>query len=158
MEITNIGHFTRYEGPDDGFMFFRNEDGHDWYDIQRGIVTWGPSGAFVSSVYGAWAAVDATGIITHVERDPSRIVPDNKTVLGIDTDPEDIQAGMLYQNGEIVPAPTPPEPTPEELRAAMPNISGRQLWLAAKSINITKADVLAMVTVAMMTHLVLGVQ
>jgi hypothetical protein len=36
-------------------------------------------------------------------------------------------------------------PTPAQIRAAMPALSPRQFWLAASRINITKADVLALV-------------
>ncbi len=49
-----------------------------------------------------------------------------------------------WENGQIV-VHVPPPPTLEEIRAAMPVLSPRQLWLAAARISITKDQVLAMV-------------
>lgn len=49
-----------------------------------------------------------------------------------------------WEDGELV-VYEPPSPTLEEIRAAMPALSPRQLWLAAARINITKEQVLAMV-------------
>lgn len=139
MEIVNFGHFKLTSTG--GIMFFSNEDGQDWYDLRRGLTTWDEQGNFLTAIYGAWAMVDpATLKITNVESDPSRLVPNDKIVLGIDADADDIAEGMLFSNGAIIPAPAP---TAEERRAALPDISARQLWLMALDIGITKASVLA---------------
>lgn len=47
-----------------------------------------------------------------------------------------------WQNGEWVHI-TPPEQTPEELRAQMPTLSSRQFWLAANTLGITEDMLLA---------------
>ncbi len=139
MQIINFGHFKLTSTS--GIMFFSNEDGHDWYDLRRGLTTWDEQGNFLTAIYGAWAMVDPiTFKITNVESDPSRLVPNDKIVLGIDADVDDIAEGMLFSNGEIIPAPAP---TAEERRAALPNISARQLWLMALDIGITKDSILA---------------
>lgn len=138
MEIVNFGHFKLTSTS--GIMFFSNEDGQDWYEIRRGLTAWDEQGNFLTAIYGAWAMVDpVTFKITNVESDPSRLVPNDKIVLGIDADADDISEGMVFSNGAIIPAPAP---TAEELRAALPDISPRQLWLMALDIGITKASVL----------------
>jgi len=48
-------------------------------------------------------------------------------------------------NYEIAPYVPPPEPTIEEIRAAMPHITPRQFWIAASSIGVSKQDVLDVV-------------
>jgi hypothetical protein len=139
MEIVNFGHFKPTSTT--GIMFFANEEGQDWYDLRRSLTTWDERGNFLTAIYGAWAVVDPVSHkVQNVEYDPSRIVPMDKIVLGIDADVDDIAEGMLFSNGEIIPAPAP---TAEERRAALPNISARQLWLMALDIGITKASILA---------------
>lgn len=139
MQIVNLGQFTLTSTS--GIMFFSNEDGHDWYETLRSLTTWDEQGNFLMSIYGAWATVDPdTRKIMNVESDPSRLVPNDRIVLGIDADAEDISEGLLYVDGAIVPAPAP---TAEEIRANLPDISPRQLWLMALDIGITKESVLA---------------
>lgn len=60
---------------------------------------------------------------------------------------DDVEPGWTYTDGKLAApvAPTLTAPTPEQIRAAMPALSPRQFWLAASRINITKADVLALV-------------
>ncbi|TWD54554.1 hypothetical protein FB480_103466 [Agrobacterium vitis] len=60
---------------------------------------------------------------------------------------DDVEPGWTYTDGKLAApvAPTLTAPTPEQIRAAMPAVSPRQFWLAASRINITKADVLALV-------------
>lgn len=109
MQIVNFGTFkTAIYGR---ILFYVNEDGQDWYELRRGLTRWGEAGEFIDAIYGAWALVDpSTMRITNVEFDPSRLVPDNKIVLGIDADAGDIQAGMLFVDGALIDAP-PPIPT-----------------------------------------------
>lgn len=133
MQIVDFGLFLRSDGTD-GIMYFTNEQGDDWYAMLRGeidgtpkLVELTPTGGFVSAVHPLWAAVNADGIVTNVETDPSRIVPDNKRVLGIQPgEGQEVAAGMLYQDGDIA---TRPEPTPEQRRAKAPAVTRRQLRL-----------------------------
>lgn len=135
MEIVNFGHFTANPG-ESGILFFTNEDGQDWYDIRFGLTEWDNRGNFINAIYGAWAMVDpATMKVTNVEYDPSRLMPGDRIVLGIDADWKTIQKGMIYEDGTLKEAP--PEPI------VYPNLSPRQLWLAALEINLTKAQVMA---------------
>ncbi|EPR19761.1 hypothetical protein L905_21555 [Agrobacterium sp. TS43] len=107
MEIVDFGHFKLTSTT--GIQFFANEDGQDWYDLRRGLTTWDEQGNFLTAIYGAWAMVDPVTLkVTNVEQDPSRMVPNDKIVLGIDADAGDIAEGMLYQGGGLVAAP--PEP------------------------------------------------
>ena len=132
MEIVNFGHFKLTSTS--GIMFFTNEDGRDWYETRRGLTTWDEQGNFLTAIYGAWAMVDPTTLaITNVEQDPSRMVPNDRIVLGIDADHEDILEGMLYQGGVLVAGP----PEPEIFR----NISARQLRLTLVRSGITIASV-----------------
>ena len=48
---------------------------------------------------------------------------------------EDAKAGKY---GPIFDYVAPPEPTPEELRAAMPELSSRQFWKAAAEVGVTE--------------------
>jgi hypothetical protein len=54
------------------------------------------------------------------------------------------QGQRRFKDGEVVEY-VPPAPTIDDIRATMPALSPRQFWLAASRINITKADVLALV-------------
>ncbi len=103
MEITDFGFFQSINGkPGMALLFFENEDGLDWYEMRFALTEWEPAtGTFANAVYGAWATVDVDGIVTNVEQDPSRLVPDNKTVLGIDAGYWEIQPGMLYRDGQL---------------------------------------------------------
>lgn len=101
MEITDFGHFTISDPNAAGVVHYANQEGYDWYDMRRSLTDWEVTGAFVSAIYGAWAMVDADGVVTNVEYDPSRLVPDNKTVLGIDASHHDIAPGMIYREGRL---------------------------------------------------------
>lgn len=104
MQIVNFGHFKLVSTT--GIMFFTNEDGLDWYDLRANLTTWDERGEFIDAVYGAWATVDpATMQLTNVEHDPSKLVPNDRIVLGIDAGPEDVQEGMVYQDGQLLPPP-----------------------------------------------------
>lgn len=102
MEITNFGHFQTVNPEAIGMLCYVNEDGQDWYEMRRGLTKWEVStGAFINAVYGAWATVDVDGVVTNVEQDPSRLVPDNRTVLGIDALYYEIKPGWLYRGGQL---------------------------------------------------------
>lgn len=102
MEIVDFGFFQSVEGEDDGIVYFVNEDGHDWYEMRFGLTSWRPQdGRFINAVYGAWALVDADGVVTSVEYDPSRLMPGNRRILGIDADRGDIKPGMVWRDGEL---------------------------------------------------------
>jgi hypothetical protein len=102
MEITNFGHFTCSNPDAMGVIFYANEDGLDWYEMRHALTEWEEAtGAFVNAVYGAWAMVGPDGVITNVEQDPSRLVPHDKTVLGIDARHTDIKPGMIYREGKL---------------------------------------------------------
>jgi hypothetical protein len=108
MEIVNFGHFTSYS-QGDGILYFKNEDDQDWYDLRFGLTTWDDKGTFVDAIYGAWAMVDpSTMCITNVEFDPSRLMPGDRIVLGIDADWTTIFKGKLYEDGVLKDPPTPP--------------------------------------------------
>ncbi len=109
MEIVNFGHFKPTSTT--GIMFFANEEGQDWYDLRRSLTTWDERGNFLTAIYGAWAVVDPVSHkVQNVEYDPSRIVPMDKIVLGVDAEPEDIAEGMIYQDGSFVVPPIEPAP------------------------------------------------
>ncbi len=137
MEIINFGHFRLTSTS--GIMFFANEDGQDWYDVRRGLTTWDEQGNFLTAIYGAWAMVDPVTLkVTNVEQDPSRMVPNDRVVLGIDADPADIKEGMVYQNGSLVAAlPEPPIFKP---------VTRRQLRLTLVRNNIPLSNVEAAIS------------
>lgn len=103
MVIVELGHFTRSNPDAIGIIFYANEDERDWYDMRPALTSWDVrTGAFIDAIYGAWAMVDpATMLVTNVEQDPSRLVPDNKILLGIDAHYGDIKPGMIYKDGEL---------------------------------------------------------
>jgi len=103
MVIVDYGHFQPVNGQY-GTLYFVNERGEDWYDIRSTLTVWGPRGEFISAIYGAWAMVDVDGIVTNVEFDPSRLMPGDRTVLGIDASHEDIEPGMIWEDGELKPS------------------------------------------------------
>lgn len=108
MEIVNFGHFVA-NSDDGGIIYFRNEDGQDWYDLRFSLTTWTSAGAFINAVYGAWAAVDPTSMrVTNVEFDPSRLMPNNRIILGIDADPADIAVGNLFTGTSFLDVPSEP--------------------------------------------------
>ncbi|NTF33892.1 hypothetical protein [Rhizobium skierniewicense] len=122
MKIINYGHFTT--SLQGNVFSYTNEAGQDWYEIRRGLTNWTESGEFIDAIYGAWVTVNVdTLLVTNVEYDPSRLVPDNRIVLGIDADWQDIKEGMLFKDGLLVEAPAP---TPEELRASMRSLTPRE--------------------------------
>jgi len=111
VEIVNFGHFTNYVDADSRTAF-KNEDGQDWYDLRFSLTRWEPkNGAFIDAIYGAWALVDpSTMRVTNVEYDPSRLMPGNRIVLGIDADPTAIAVGWLYSDGALLDQPAPITP------------------------------------------------
>lgn len=137
MEIVNFGHFTA--NPQGAIVFYQNEDRQDWYDLRRSLTTWGESGEFIDAIYGAWAMVDpVTMRVTNVEYDPSRMVPDDKIILGIDADHTEIKVGMVYEGGVLKDIPLPP-PVPSA-------ISDRQFFhVLATDGLITEAEALTAV-------------
>lgn len=103
MEITDFGMFHVIEPPPDNrILLFENEDGQDWYEMRFALTEWDPAnGAYLNAVYGAWAMCDADGVVTNVEYDPSRLMPGDRRILGIDADPAEILVGMTYKDGEL---------------------------------------------------------
>jgi hypothetical protein len=105
MDVVNFGHFT-VSASDDGIIYYANEDGMDWYEMRKGLTNWTlDRGQFVDAVFGAWATVDPDGVIINVEFNPSNLVPDNRTVLGIDAHWEEIWPGWTYRDGELKEGP-----------------------------------------------------
>jgi hypothetical protein len=102
MQITNFGHFQTIIRSPRKPICFENELGQDWYDMRKSLTTWDYHGEFVNAVYGAWALVDENGVVTNVEQDPSRLMPGDRTVLGIDADPEDIEPGMVWDGKQLL--------------------------------------------------------
>jgi hypothetical protein len=102
MEITDFGYFEAISDRH-GMLYFVNSDGLDWYDMRVALTEWEEAtGDYVNAVYGAWAMVDSDGIVTNVEQDPSRLMPGNRTVLGIDASHEDIRPGMVWNGKELL--------------------------------------------------------
>ena len=109
MEIVDFGFFrvTEPNPTEPQILLFRNEDGQDWYELRSGLTHWNERGHFVNAIYGAWAMVDAEGVVTNVEHDPSRLMPGNRRVLGIDASPEEVQPGMCYVQDALLPPAGP---------------------------------------------------
>jgi hypothetical protein len=104
MLIVNFGHF-QVVNRDKRILYYENEDGLDWYELRTVLTNWErETGDFVDAVYGAFATVDPAGIIIHVEYNPSRIIPDDKVVIGIDADWKKIEPGVRYKDGKILPS------------------------------------------------------
>lgn len=103
MEITDYGFFRVVDPPDHNLiLLFENEVGQDWYDLRRSLTTWEQrTGEFIDAIFPSWAMVDAEGIVTNVEYDPSRLMPGDRRVLGIDAPLEDIHVGMIYRDGQL---------------------------------------------------------
>lgn len=107
MEIVDFG-FFHLRDPDPAgpvMLFFENEEGQDWYELRFALTEWDAMGRFINAVYGAWAMVDADDVVTNVEHDPSRLMPGNRRILGIDADVTEVKVGMIYRDGELLPAP-----------------------------------------------------
>ena len=116
MEITDFG-FFRVRDPNPGevpLLYFENGDGQDWYEMRFGLTTWNEQdGSFETAVYGAWALCDEQGVVLYVDQDPSKLMPGDRTILGIDADYWDIKPGMIWDGTQLLP---PPPPTPETLQ------------------------------------------
>ncbi|NWJ26157.1 hypothetical protein [Rhizobium sp. RM] len=135
MDIIDFGHFSLTSST--GIMTFANQEGQDWYDLRRSLTTWDNQGNFLNAIYGAWAMVDpATRKVTNVEHDPSRMVPNDRIVLGIDAEPSDITEDMIYRDGLLTPAP--PDPPATEI---FKPVSRRQLRLTLVRNQISLASV-----------------
>lgn len=101
MIICDFGHFQTIERREVRILFFENEEGQDWYELRRGLTEWDSEGEYLTAVFGTWAMVDPEGFITNVEYDPSRLMPGDRTILGIDCRPEEIKVGMTYKDGNL---------------------------------------------------------
>jgi len=103
MEITDYGFFRAMpERPRIRLLRFENEKGEDWYDLRRTLTEWEPdTGEFISAIFPAWALVDERGVVTNVEYDPSRLMPGDRRVLGIEAPLEDVHPGMIYRDGQL---------------------------------------------------------
>jgi hypothetical protein len=107
IEIKDYGYFKVVpdspERPQGRIIYFETEDGVDWYETVRTLVTLdGETGAFIGSIHPTWALVDADGLITNVEYDPSRLVPRDRRVLGIDVPWKTIKRGTVYRDGTLI--------------------------------------------------------
>ncbi len=103
MDIVNFGHFTVIN-PGSYILSYQNEEGQDWYALRNKLTNWDPeTGDFIDAVFGTWVTVDPDGVVIHVEFNPSKIVPDDKTVLGIDADHTKIQKGMRWTGSKLMP-------------------------------------------------------
>lgn len=100
MQITDFG-FFRISDHGAQILCFENEDGQDWYDLRMALTSWDANGRFIDAIYGAWAMIDADGAVTNVEYDPSRLMPSDRRVLGIDAKHSDIKPGMIYRDGRL---------------------------------------------------------
>jgi hypothetical protein len=101
MKIEDYGFFKAEDGSD-RVLYFVNERGEDWYDLRRQVMVWNRmNGDFVSSIFPTWAACDKDGYITNVEYDPSRLMPSDRRVLGIDAPLSDVKVGQKYEGGRI---------------------------------------------------------
>jgi len=117
MDIHNYGTFAVVQTSQ--LLYFVNAEGQDWYQMLRGEVEGIPqlvelafNGDFISSIHPVWCVVNSDSIVTNVESDPSRLVPAESTVLGIDSAVlADVQVGMIYENGALA-MPPPPPPIP----------------------------------------------
>jgi hypothetical protein len=105
MEITDFGMFHLRDPDPAGpvILFFENQDGQDWYDMRWALTTWDREGRFINAVYGAWAMVDAAGIVTNIEYDPSRLMPGDRRILGIDAAIDEIQVGSYWDGEQLFP-------------------------------------------------------
>lgn len=109
MQIVNFGHFKVTSDIDsedyDGFVYYANEDGLDWYELRARLTSWTVDrGRFVDAVFGAWTTVDPVdGVVINVEFNPSKLVPDNRIVLGIDAHHMDIAKGMIWDGEKLLP-------------------------------------------------------
>lgn len=102
MNITDYGFFTvREPEPGNVVLLFENEEGQDWYEIRKGLTNWTVNGVFIDAILPTWAMVDAEGIVTNVEYDPSRLMPGDRRVLGIDAPIDEVRTGMIYRDGEL---------------------------------------------------------
>lgn len=139
MDIVNFGTFQVKPGSV-GIIFFENEEGQDWYQLRYSLTEWAERGEFINAVYGAWAMVDPESMeITNVEYDPSRLMPGNKIVLGIDALHTDIHVGQIYTGTDIIDKPAPDI---DEIRAKMPALTARQLRLGLINGGILPSQVL----------------
>jgi len=101
-EITDFGMFYSTVDKETHTIYYESEDGLDWYDIVRALATWKrEDGQFINSVYGVWATVDDTGMLTCVDKDPTKLSPNGKRVLGIDSDTSKIKPRMIWDGKEI---------------------------------------------------------
>lgn len=110
MNITDYGFFTVIEPPPGNIiLLFQNEAGEDWYDLRFALTTWGSNGAFIDAIFPTWAMVDSDGVVTNVEYDPSRLMPGDRRVLGIDAPIEQVKPGMIFKDGQLLPPEEPPQ-------------------------------------------------
>ena len=160
MEITDFGYFTVREPRrgEPSLLYFVNDLGQDWYEMRVALTEWDRNGVFVNAIYGAWAAVDAEGIVTNVEYDPSRLMPGDRTVLGYRVGPvayvTDAKAippeavarltglEVLVLNA-LLPRPHPLHLSVPEAVAAAQQIGARRTFLTHLTHDATHAELAA---------------
>jgi hypothetical protein len=101
-EFTDFGRFNAVWEEGDPVLYFKNEDGLDWYEMQWALATWNrKDGEFINSVYGAWVMVDDEGTVTYVDKDPTKVAPHFHRVLGVNANPKDIRLHMHWDGKEF---------------------------------------------------------
>jgi len=102
MNITDFGFFHVIEPPPGNrILMFENEHGQDWYEMRAHLTHWDATGEFVDAILPTWAMVDADGVVTNVEYDPSRLMPGDRRILGIDAPIDEVRPGMVYRDGSL---------------------------------------------------------
>lgn len=103
MELVDYGFFrVREPEPNEPkILWFVNEKGEDWYELRKTLTEWDVVGRYVSAIFPTWVMCDADGYVTNIEYDPSRLMPGDRRILGLDAPLSSVQVGQKYENGKI---------------------------------------------------------
>ncbi|QTO00543.1 hypothetical protein J8E27_12560 [Brucella sp. 458] len=108
------------DGKKYNVLFLRDENGVDWFDLAQ------------ENPHPLYIAVNAGGVIFQMERDYQAIQTEG-VLVGIDSDfgftrgPGGTVYGKVWNGATIIDPDA--NPTPEQVRERMPNLSARQLRL-----------------------------
>lgn len=104
---TFYGHFKQYQpaGQSPNVLFYRNEDGLDFYTLTRGITQWDAFGNFLTSSTGQMFIAVREGVIQSASLDVSRLVPADCDVFGIEPTNSVPQFGDLWIDGAVTAPP-----------------------------------------------------
>ncbi len=143
--MVNHGTWVHYEPeqrplgvPANALFWQRKSDKADWYEWSRSrwSIEAGEDGSNITKV------VVFEGRVICVDRDATRLsIPPSFTLYEL-TPSEAVPSPGWYLYGSVFTSERQYS-SPAEERAALPNISARQLWLMALEIEVTKASVLA---------------